>query len=618
MLRRSRSSPRSQGTSIPRDEIERLLEESHVFRSLGPDASDLLCERFELLTVAAGGVLMRQGEAADSLYLVVVGRMRVTIRRDDGTDSVVAEPGRGELLGEIALITNEPRSATVTAVRDSQVLRLSTDSFAELMRDSPDVQREITTEIVRRLVNSIRQGIVTSPVVTIAIVRLDDTPAISDVDVRFQRSFQRITGAAGLVNQRDAVAAFGRLDRTPADRLATWFAEHEAGKDVVVYEAGAEPGLWADACIRQADLVLLVRSGTGTGTGTMTELERTIEERRARLKSRLELVLVHPAGTLDPRGTSRSLAGRHVDRHHHVRVDRDEDIDRAARLMLGRGVGVVFGGGGARGIAEIGVYRALIEHGVPIDATGGTSIGSLVAGGVARGQSPEEIARQLRAAVLDQSPFDVTFPAVSLASWRRVTQRIKEGAAGLDLEDGWRRVFAVSTNLTTGRAEIHRTGPAWQAIRASFSIPGVFPPVRTAADELLVDGGLLDNLPVGVMRAEHEGITVIAVDVGRTRDVTAGSIPHDGIVSGWRLLLNRIDPATASNNNSAGLGRILMRLTELGGLQSDDRGDLYIRPPLDPFGIADFKAFDQLIQLGYEEGQRAVGEWLASDAAPAF
>ena len=604
------------GTSIPRDEMERLLEESHVFGALGADARDLLCERFEPLTVPAGDVLMHQDEVADSLYLVVVGRMRVTICRDDGTDSVVAERGRGELLGELALITNERRSATVTAVRDSQVLRLSTESFTELMRDFPDAQREITTEIVRRLVISVRQGLVTSPVVTIAVVRLDASPAVSDIDDRLQRSFERLTGAATLVNQQDAIAAFGSLDRIPGDRRASWFAEHEAGHEVVVYEAGAEPGPWSDACIHQADLVLLV--GSGTAPGTPTEMERTIGERRERLKSRVELVLVHPAGTQDPRGTRRILAGRKVDRHHHVRVDRDEDIDRAARLMLGRGIGVVFGGGGARGIAEIGVYRALIEHGVPIDATGGTSIGSLIAGGVARGQAPDEIARQLRAAVLDQSPFDVTFPAVSLASGRRVTQRIKESAEGLDLEDGWRRMFAVSTNLTTGRAEIHRTGPGWQAVRASFSIPGVFPPVRTAADEMLVDGGLLDNLPVGVMRAEHEGITVIAVDVGRTRDVTAGSIPRDGIVSGWRLLLNRIDPATASTSNTAGLGRILMRLTELGGLQSDDRGDLYIRPPLDQFSIADFKAFDQLVQIGYAEGQRAVGEWLASGAAPRF
>ena len=399
------------------------------------------------------------------------------------------------------------------------------------------------------------------------------------------------------------------------DRLAAWFAEREAGYEIVVYEASHEPGAWTDACVRQADLVLLVASARGPAS--VGQVERVIEERRRHLKMRMELVLVHPAGTRDPRGTRRFLAQHAVDRHHHVRIDRDEDIDRAARLLLGRGIGVVFSGGGARGVAGIGVYRALLEHRVPIDATGGTSIGSLLAGSVARGLTPDELSALLRAAVVDSSPFDVTFPVVALAAGRRVTKHIRDGAEGLDMEDAWRRLFAVSTNLTTGRAEIHRDGPGWFAVRASFSIPGVFPPVRSPAGDLLVDGGVIDNLPIGVMRAEHEGITVIAIDVGRTRDLTAGSIPEGGIVSGWRVLLNRVDPKVTAEE-TAGLGRILMRLTELGSEQTHDQGDLYIRPAVDPYGIADFKAFDRLVQLGYEAGNEAVGAWLASDAAPKF
>ena len=289
-----------------------------------------------------------------------------------------------------------------------------------------------------------------------------------------------------------------------------------------------------------------------------------------------------------------------------------------ARLLLDRGIGIVFSGGGARGIAGIGVLRALLELGVPIDAVGGTSIGSLIAGGAARGQTPDEIANQLRRAVLDTSPFDVTFPAVSLASGKRVTQRLQEAAEGLDVEDGWRQFFCVSTNLTRGDIEIHRRGPGWYAVRASFSIPGVFPPVRTPDSDLLVDGGVLDNLPVGVMRGEHAGITVIAVDVGRTRDLTAGMLPADGVVSGWRLLLSRIDPGTPNQADSAGLFRILMRLTELGSARTDDHGDVYVRPAVDAFSIADFKAFDRLIDLGYEAGMQTVGDWLASEDTPKF
>ena len=257
-------------------------------------------------------------------------------------------------------------------------------------------------------------------------------------------------------------------------------------------------------------------------------------------------MLVHPAHTRDPRGTRRWLLDRTVDRHHHVHVDRDGDVDRVARLLLGRGNGVVFSGGGARGVAGIGVLEALNEHGVPIDAVGGTSIGSLIAGGAARALTPDELARQLKAAVVDSSPFDVTFPALSLATGRRVTERIQESADGLDIEDGWRSFFCVSTNLTTGTTEIHRSGPGWHTIRASFSIPGVFPPVRSINGDLLVDGGLLDNLPVGVIRGIHHGITVIAIDVGRSRDMVAGSFRTTASCPGWSLLMGRFDRGTAA------------------------------------------------------------------------
>jgi len=604
-----------EGGAVPREAIERLIEESSIFQGLDPAARHALAEELEAQALPGGAVLMRQGDPADALYLVSVGRFRVSIERADGSETVVAELGRGDIVGELALITDDPRSATVTAVRDSQVLRLDTDGFTRLVTTNPAIQRDFTTEVVRRLVRSFREGSPMSPVATIAVVPLDSAPGVLAMSERLHRALDRLAGPAGHVTKETTAAAVGDLDEVSPDRLAAWFAEHESGFEVVVYQGNPELGTWTDACIRQADLVLVVASADGSPA--VREIERAIAERRRLLKSRVELVLVHPASTEDPRETRRFLAGRDIDRHHHVRVDRDGDVDRVARLLLGRGIGVVFSGGGARGIAGIGVYRALLEAGVPIDAAGGTSIGSLLAGGVARGQTPEELAAQIRAAVLDSSPFDVTFPILSLARGRRVTQSIRDGAEELDLEDGWRNLYCVSTNLTTGHAVVHRGGPGWFAIRASFSIPGVFPPIRTADGDLLVDGGMLDNMPVEVMRDEHEGISVIAVDVGKTRDVVAGALPDDGIVSGWKLLRNRMR-RKKNRTSAAGLGRILMRLTELGSEQEADHGDLYIRPDIDDYSIADFKAFDRLIELGYEAGRRDIAAWLASGEAPKF
>jgi len=577
-----------------------------MFSVLDAAGRAFVCERFVTRSVPGGAVLMEQGDAGDSMYLVAVGRLRVTMTHEDGSEAVVAELGSGEVVGELAVLTDEPRSATVTALRDSHVLELSAADFADLVALEPGNLRRLTTRIVRRLVRSLREGSPTSPVVTIAVVPLSDDSDTAAFAERLQAALERLGNATGYVTLDEAERALGALPHVPVDQLASWFGAHEAGLDVVVYAASSHFDEWTDACVRQADLVLLV--GAASESPTPRSVEQAIAERRARVPIRTELVLLHASGTRDPRGTSWWLLPRAVDRHHHVRVDRDADVDRVARLLMGRGGGVVFSGGGARGVAAIGVLDALRERGIPIDACGGTSIGALIAGGAARGLTTEQLAAQLRAAVLDTSPFDVTFPALSLATGRRVTDAIRTAADGLDLEDCWRNLYCISTNLTTAAAEVHRTGPGWQAIRASFSIPGLFPPVRNAKGELLVDGGLLDNLPVAWMREDHRNITVVAVDTGRTRDMVAGSLPPDGIVSGWRLLMSRVDP-TARGMDTAGLGRVLMRLTELGSERGRDAGDVYIRPDVDGFGIAEFKAFDRLIALGREAGRRAIDEW---------
>jgi len=597
---------RSEFQGFAADEVARLVDEAEVFAPLPPAARTFIAARLEPRALAGGDVLIREGDHADSLYVIAVGRLRVTIDRDGGGHKVLAELGRGDVVGEMAMITNEPRSATVTAVRDSQILRLPTDAFVQLVREHPDALRELTTQIVRRLVRSLREGTPTSPVVTIAVVPLSRDDHVMQLDERLHAALDRLTGASSHVTVAATTAALGDLARVGSDRLASWFAEHETGFDVVVYEADAEPTEWTDACIRQADLILL--AGAAGSSTALRPVERAIAERRRHMPCRQQLVIVHPPGTGDPRRTRLWLEPRAVEKHHHIAADRDSDMERLARMLLGRGIGVVFSGGGARGVANIGVLQALHELGVPIDAVGGASIGSIIAGWAARGQTAAEIAHQLRRAVVDTSPFDVTFPAISLAAGRRVTRHLREGAHGLDIEDAWLSLFCVSTNLTRGEVEIHRRGPIWHAVRASFSIPGVFPPVRNADGDLLVDGGVLDNLPVGVMRAEHDGITVIAADVGQTRDLSAGALPGDGVVSGWEVLLRRLDPGSPDRGN-VGLARILMRLTELGGKQTEDRGDLYIRPTVDDFGIADFKAFNRLVARGHQAGTRAVRDW---------
>ena len=302
-----------------------------------------------------------------------------------------------------------------------------------------------------------------------------------------------------------------------------------------------------------------------TTTPELRHVEQVALTGREVAARRIELVLVHPAWTEDPRGTSRWLAPRALERHHHVRSDRPRR-GRVARLVLSRGVGVVYSGGGARGIAELGVLEALREANVPIDAAGGTSIGSIVAGATASEMDIDATSRSMREALVEgKSPVDFTFPD-RLARRRRARLGAHAGCArGLDLEDQWLNGFCVSTNLTRGEVEVHRTGPAWLGLRASFSIPGVFPPMRTADGDVLVDGGVLDNMPVGIMRGLHDGIRVIAVDVGQQARHPRRRAP----ALRRRLRVEAVDAARATRSAAtpdiAGIIRVIMRITELGG-----------------------------------------------------
>jgi predicted acylesterase/phospholipase RssA/CRP-like cAMP-binding protein len=601
-------------TATSEDELDRLVEENRVLGMLPAEARRQLRESLEAVSLPGGAVLIRGGDPADCLYIVAAGRLRVVTADDEGAEVWLAEVGRGDVVGEMALITNRPRTATVYALRDAQLLRLSTEAFTQLVADHPDSMRLISTEMVDRLLRSQVVGRPSTPVVTIALLPLGPEPSVGEFADRLERSLARLTGSARRVTAEHAVQAIG--DEPEGHQLARWYSDLETENEVVVYLADPEPTTWTRSCVRQADLLLLVADAT-TGPAER-ELERFANDSREVAQSRTELVLVHPAWTEDPRGTAEWLAPRHLHRHHHVRVDRAADADRVARLVLSRGIGVVYSGGGARGIAELGVLRAMREAGVPIDVAGGTSIGSIMAGATMSGMDIAESTLGLRDALVDgKSPVDFTFPAISIAAGARVSLKMQDAARGLDIEDAWLNGFYVSTNLTRGEVMIHRTGPAWLGLRASFSIPGVFPPMRTAEGDLLVDGGVLDNMPVGIMRRLFDGVTVVAVDVGSKRDIRAGELPDTGVLSGWRWLMQRADPRVATPD-IAGIIRVMMRITELGGSGSSDLGDLYIRPPVDGVAMLDFSAFDHLVELGYATASVAIEEWLASERAPSF
>ena len=544
-----------------------VLLSGHPFTSWLPEnVVARLAESARILQAGAGEVVVREGDPGEDAYLVVGGRLVATV---DG--EVVGEIGRNETFGEMALLTGERRTATITVRRPSTMVRIGAAEFADLLTEYPQAHRALATQLVQRLDRSQRGHRDGGEPALIAVAGLSGEAAgglASDLAEAFRR--------AGL-----------RTDVMPVSEDLDLARIELAGAMAIVHGTLAE----VHGHRSSFDRLLVVADAA---TDRPTSLAPTPFDNTS-----AELVLVHPANQSLPSRTTAWLRATSVSDHHHVRRGRADDTERLVRRLLGREYVLVLGGGGARGLAHVGTYRALVEAGIPIDAVAGVSAGSLFAAGIAMDRTPDEAEELSIELLVDAgSLVDLTIPTVALSSGRRITERIQQAfGADTDMEDLWRPMFTVSADLATLAPVVHRTGPLWRAIRASVGVPGVFPPL-VEGEAVLVDGGVIDNLPVQRARRLYPRATIIASDVARRHEQLRHNLPDDGIVSGWRSAWYRV----ARRNRTAGLVSLLYRLTALGsGGDPGARGDIHIEHRLDGIGMFDFAKARPTIRAGYEQ-----------------
>jgi hypothetical protein len=281
------------------------------------------------------------------------------------------------------------------------------------------------------------------------------------------------------------------------DAVVAWLSACERAHRHVVLEADDAWTPWTQRCLRQADRVLVVaRAGDDPAPGLV---ERAMRE--AGVRARVELVLVHDDACARPTATARWLAGRDVATHHPPAPrPRGRTSRGLARRVSGPRGGPRAGGGGARGFAHIGMLRALAEDGVEIDAIGGTSIGALIAGAHAHGLGVDAMIAIARDFASPKKLLDRTLPLASLMAARKVTALYQHLFGDVHVEDLWTPLFAVSSSLSRARAVVHRSGPLWRGVRASTAIPAIFPPMLADDGDVLVDGNVMNNMPLDVMR----------------------------------------------------------------------------------------------------------------------
>ncbi|MCL1588723.1 MAG: cyclic nucleotide-binding domain-containing protein, partial [Actinomycetia bacterium] len=476
----------------PTDGRFEALARSPAFRELNIVDQQRLAVAFEPAHLPGGTTLMVEGDEADSMYLVQSGRLRVLVRRD-GVELPVGEIGPGEVVGEMSMLSDGNRSATVVAIRDTSLWELSKDAFNELVITHPTMLLELTRLLVTRLHRTNRAASVEGSVRSLVLLPVDRSLDMSE----FAAAFLASLGDSAV--KVDRAAARESLGAEAPDRsvgsshesdIARWMHRIEAKSDLVVYVADFDLTSWTRRCLRQSDLVLLVT--TCAASGEPTEAESVLLwDSESDIRPQVDLVVVHAMSTTRPSGTSSLLARRDVQRHHHVRTGSPEGLMRLARISRGRSVGLVLGGGGARGFAHLGVIKALDERNIPIDFVGGTSIGASAAAGVGLGwDTATSIANAKHVTVDRGSLVDFTPPVIALSKGETIGTGLRHVFGDAQIEDMWIPMFCVSTDLTDGVARVHTQGSLWRSVRSSIAIPGTFPPMRADDGHVLVDGGV--------------------------------------------------------------------------------------------------------------------------------
>ncbi|MCU0868384.1 MAG: patatin-like phospholipase domain-containing protein [Burkholderiales bacterium] len=538
-------------------------------------------QAFEPVAIAGGDTLVRRGDPSDALYIVLAGRFVAFDDTAPDRPLRLGEIGRGELIGEMTVLSGAPRTATVVALRDARLLRISNAAFVRFMQRHPSVMRRFVEVLTRRLSTAAEPR---GRVATVALVGAGGLPAatLGAFAARLAHAVATRT-TVRKIDAADAARAHVRPDDAAADgRIAAWLADAEDTHALLILVAADARDAWSRVALRHADRVLVVAhsDAADAAPGALEAATDAARDLRGR-----ELVLLS-AGP--PRAAERWLQPRRVARHHWV-CDADAGaIDRLARHLLGRSVGVALGGGGVRALTAIGVLRAFERARVPVDVVAGSSMGAVVGGLTALGHDAVTLHAALRDALRLRPFTGLAWPRHALLSGRRLAQCMHTLFGAARIEDCVRPFVPACCNLTDGTLALPERGPLAHWVHASNAVPGLVPPVAHDG-AWYVDGALLDNVPVDAVRDRTAGV-VVGVNPSR----------GDG-------------PVPDASGRAPTLARTLVRamlLASAGHTRSlHTRAALVLEPPMEGIDVNDWAALDAVIAAGEAHTLRLLDTW---------
>jgi predicted acylesterase/phospholipase RssA/CRP-like cAMP-binding protein len=582
------------------------------------DPAEPVLQELETVHIDGGEWLMRQGDPGNALYFLVRGRLQAWARGANGEDRgrFLNEIVAGDSVGELSLLTGAPRAVGIQAIRDSLLIRIDRDMFDRLALQHPALVMRLAVNVANLLQNANAPSkSSTRNLQAITVLSLDDTSQTEEFCRQFTRDLDRqgstLSLFAASLGHAGAPVDVLESDEPVPENLRHWLEDQENQYRYLVYNCRAGNSTWSQFALRHSDMVLLV--GDAACSPRQRKWEQDLLRSSGDTVARRMLILLQPSSADSIRNTAEWLNQRHADFHIHVREGRPDDISRVTRIVSGNALGLVLAGGAARGFAHLGVYRAMRELGLSVDWIGGTSIGAIMGAALASPISIEQAMDLARLSFVKGKPFsDFTIPMMSLVRGKRMENLLEEHLP-YDIEDLPIPFFCVSCSLDTGSMNLHERGSTPDALRASAALPGIIPPA-VVNSRLTIDGSVVNNLPVDIMRQKPVS-RIVAVDLASQDAV---HVDYDNLPSPWAVLRGRYLPFSKKHRVPA-LSSIILKSTILGTQervrQQGLKADILLKPPVQKFGMMEVKSFEKIVDTGYRHALDELKQWLEKQDA---
>lgn len=604
---------------LTKQELVELLSESDLFNHLNNEETSTLLKLCEFESLTADEVLFYKDEPSDSLYIVTSGKC-LAVLEENGVEKLIGTIGVGEMIGELGALSGKPRALTIKAYSDSTLLKLTSEHFIEFLENSSSTQLylKLFASIIERSQQVIKILAKEKVYRHIALIPATDESIPDNFIEQLKDAIKPQHNL--IIIDRDALQQ--KKSDINLDIILEVIRKADKENKIIVFIVKdlSRLGMYADAVEQKSfkmimenlDAVYFVAKGAQY-RDINKPVRMVLDKNKLSLISKKSLILLNEGQQYN--NTSTWLDSCRVDNHYHIDMNQKSDYSRLLRYIIGRPNGLVLSGGGTKCYAALGAVKAFEELGIPIDAVGGTSAGSILAALIANYKSFDDIFEAGKPTIEIGSHSlkmkNLTFPLVSVANGQVLTDTLQEVYGDMQIEDTRLPFYAIGCDLNQGKELRFKRGPLWEAIRCSTSLPLIYPPYIKDG-HLIIDGGLLNNLPIDVM-----------IDlIGSEAFITAFNLSvtvHDEkykftpIMGFFDSMLTRLKLRHKDYNYPPLIEMFLNSLMLGSSLRANEnslKANLLIQPDLSEFPILGLgpDKIEELIEIGYQETMQDLSE----------